>query len=205
MVVGLSGGVDSSVAALLLKQQGEGVGLFMKNWEDDDTGGILLVAAGSGRRDERCRPDWHRRRGEELREGIQGARLRRIPAGNTQAGRTPNPDVLCNAEIVPRLPLIMRWRWRRSPPAITPACEVASPTGVGVEYQLPKAEGRHQRPELLPHCPESGAAVEDDLPLAGVYSATSAASLRLRARTWRRRSDSTGIHVYRRAAVKEFP
>ena len=39
IVVGMSGGVDSSVAALLLKRQGfEVVGLFMKNWEDDDDG-----------------------------------------------------------------------------------------------------------------------------------------------------------------------
>ncbi len=99
IVVGLSGGVDSAVAALLLKQQGHDVtGLFMKNWEDDDT-------------DEHCssRQDLVDAAAVADRIGIE------IEAVNFsteykdrvfseflreyQAGRTPNPDVLCNAEI----------------------------------------------------------------------------------------------------------
>ena len=99
VVVGLSGGVDSSVAAHLLKQQGyEVVGLFMKNWEDDDD-------------DEYCssRQDWLDAASvadllgidveavnfaAEYRERVFAAFL-----AEYSAGRTPNPDVLCNAEI----------------------------------------------------------------------------------------------------------
>ena len=99
VVVGMSGGVDSSVAALLLKRQGhEVVGLFMKNWEDDDTDdycssrqdlidataaadviGIELEAVNFA---------------EEYRERVFANFLTEY-----QAGRTPNPDVLCNSEI----------------------------------------------------------------------------------------------------------
>jgi len=99
VVVGMSGGVDSSVAAHLLKQQGcEVVGLFMKNWEDDDD-------------DEYCstRQDWLDavsaadvlgidieavNFAAEYRERVFAEFLREY-----SAGRTPNPDVLCNAEI----------------------------------------------------------------------------------------------------------
>ena len=99
VVVGMSGGVDSSVAAWLLKQQGfDVVGLFMKNWEDDDTDvhcttredlvdaasvadviGIDLEAVNFA---------------AEYRERVFAHFLTEY-----RAGRTPNPDVLCNSEI----------------------------------------------------------------------------------------------------------
>jgi tRNA-specific 2-thiouridylase len=99
IVVGMSGGVDSSVAALLLKRQGHDVvGLFMKNWEDDD-------------RDEYCSTR------EDLVDAAAAAEVIGIDLEAVNfaaeykdrvfaeflreyaAGRTPNPDVLCNAEI----------------------------------------------------------------------------------------------------------
>jgi len=99
IVLGMSGGVDSSVAAWLLKRDGhEVIGVFMKNWEDDDTDeyctsrvdlvdaaavadvvGIELDAVNFA---------------AEYRERVFAHFLREY-----QAGRTPNPDVLCNSEI----------------------------------------------------------------------------------------------------------
>jgi len=99
VIVGMSGGVDSSVAAWLLKRDGfDVVGVFMKNWEDDDTDeyctsredlvdaaavadvlGIELEAVNFA---------------AEYRERVFAHFLREY-----EAGRTPNPDVLCNSEI----------------------------------------------------------------------------------------------------------
>jgi tRNA-uridine 2-sulfurtransferase len=99
IVVGLSGGVDSAVTALLLKQQGHDVlGIFMKNWEDDDddeycsTRQDFLDAAAVA---DVIGIDFEAVNfAAEYKDRVFAEFLREY-----QAGRTPNPDVLCNAEI----------------------------------------------------------------------------------------------------------
>jgi tRNA-specific 2-thiouridylase len=99
VVVGMSGGVDSSVAALLLKRQGHDVvGLFMKNWEDDDddeycsTRQDLIDAAAAA---DVLGVDLEAVNfSAEYKDRVFAEFLREY-----SAGRTPNPDVLCNAEI----------------------------------------------------------------------------------------------------------
>jgi tRNA-specific 2-thiouridylase len=100
VVVGLSGGVDSSVAAYILKEQGyEVIGLFMKNWHDDsvtisnecpwleDSNDALLVAEKLGI------PFQTVDLSEQYKEKIVDYMF-----GEYERGRTPNPDVLCNRE-----------------------------------------------------------------------------------------------------------
>jgi len=99
IIVGLSGGVDSAVAAMLLKRKGYDVhGLFMKNWEEDDAEGYCAAE-------------------EDLKAATEVAGRLDIPLytinfsseywdrvfehflSELKAGRTPNPDILCNREI----------------------------------------------------------------------------------------------------------
>jgi tRNA-specific 2-thiouridylase len=102
VVVGLSGGVDSAVSAHLLKQQGhEVVGIFMKNWEDDDDiaeGGYCSSNAdfvdAAAVADVLGIEIEHVNFASDYKDRVFAEFLREYAAG-----RTPNPDVLCNAEI----------------------------------------------------------------------------------------------------------
>lgn len=99
VIVGLSGGVDSAVSAWLLREQGYQVeGLFMKNWEDDDT-------------DTQCTAEADYADARQVADAL-GIPLHRANfaaayreevfehcLGEFRAGRTPNPDILCNQRI----------------------------------------------------------------------------------------------------------
>jgi tRNA-uridine 2-sulfurtransferase len=98
VVVGLSGGVDSAVCAYLLKQQGYNViGIFMKNWDDDDS---EYCSSNADFVDAASVADVigieleHVNFAADYKDRVFAQFLREY-----QAGRTPNPDVLCNAEI----------------------------------------------------------------------------------------------------------
>ena len=96
VIVGMSGGVDSSVAALLLKEQGYDVtGVFMKNWEETDDEGVCTAAA-----------DYEDAMAVSRKVGIAcygvnfskeyKDRVFSYFISEYARGRTPNPDVLCN-------------------------------------------------------------------------------------------------------------
>ena len=99
IVVGMSGGVDSSVAALLLKQQGyDVVGVFMKNWEEDGDDGVCTAEEDWNDVRQVCEtigiPYYAVNFAQEYWERVFSYFL-----DEYRAGRTPNPDVLCNREI----------------------------------------------------------------------------------------------------------
>ncbi len=99
IVVGMSGGVDSSVAALLLKQQGyDVVGVFMKNWEEEDENGVCTATEDYEDVARVCDkigiPYYTVNFSKNYKDRVFSHFLEEY-----EKGRTPNPDVLCNIEI----------------------------------------------------------------------------------------------------------
>ena len=99
VVVGMSGGVDSAVSALLLKQQGyDVIGVFMKNWEEQDENGVCTAESDWRDVQDVCEiidiPYYSVNFAKEYRDRVFSLFL-----SEYRAGRTPNPDVLCNREI----------------------------------------------------------------------------------------------------------
>ena len=98
-MVGMSGGVDSSVAALLLKRQGyDVIGVFMKNWDEQDENGVCTSTADWEDVQDVCQtvgiPFYAVNFEKEYQERVFSHFL-----AEYRKGRTPNPDVLCNREI----------------------------------------------------------------------------------------------------------
>jgi tRNA-specific 2-thiouridylase len=207
VVVGLSGGVDSSVAALLLKQKGyRVVGLFMKNWEDDDDSeycssrqdlvDVMSVADKIGIDVEVVNFS------AEYKERVFAEFLREY-----QAGRTPNPDVLCNSEIKFRAFLdhaVALGADRIATGHYAGVRTVAHPSGEGVLHQLLKAEDGTKDQSYFLYRLNQAQLAKTMFPLADLYKRDvrqMAADAGLHVAT---KKDSTGICFIGERPFREF-
>jgi tRNA-specific 2-thiouridylase len=201
IIVGMSGGVDSSVAALLLKQQGHDVlGLFMKNWEDDDT-------------EEHCssRQDLIDAVAVAERIGID------IEAVNFSAeykervfeeflaeyrtGRTPNPDVLCNAEIKFRAFLDHALALGADVIATGHYAQVREYEGL---YQLLKAEDGTKDQSYFLYRLDQAQLAKTVFPLGGLYKREVREIARREGLPNHDKRDSTGICFIGERPFREF-
>jgi tRNA-specific 2-thiouridylase len=166
VIVGMSGGVDSAVAALLLRDAGYSVqGLFMSNWEDDDSYCTAAEDFQDARRvSEVLGIPLHRVSfADEYRERVFKLFLREYAAG-----RTPNPDVLCNREI--KFGICLEYMQRLGASWIATG-HYARIRRAGAEVQLLKAADLAKDQSYFLHSVAAGALAKTLFPLAELRKA----------------------------------
>ncbi len=199
IVLGLSGGVDSAVAAILLKQQGAEVhALHMTNWEDDD--GYCTAARDLQDARQVCEqlemPLHHVNFAREYRD-----RVFQYFLDEYQAGRTPNPDVLCNREIKFG---VFRTYAKRLGGEYLATGHYARTRIVDGEAQLLKAADESKDQSYFLHAVTADALAETVFPLGDLQKTEVRAIARDNALPVSDKKDSTGICFIGERPFREF-
>jgi len=199
VVVGLSGGVDSAVAALLLKDAGADVhALHMTNWEDDD--GYCTAAADLQDAHRICEqldiPLHHVNFAREYR-----ARVFEHFLGEYRAGRTPNPDVLCNREI--KFGVFRSYAGRLGAGRLATG-HYARIRYIGAELQLWKAADSNKDQSYFLHAVTEESLAETLFPLGDLTKEEVRGIARDRGLNVFDKKDSTGICFIGERPFREF-
>jgi tRNA-specific 2-thiouridylase len=201
VIVGMSGGVDSSVTALLLKEQGfEVVGLFMKNWEDDDTDeycpakqDLIDAVAVADRLDIEIEAVNF---SKEYKEKVFNGFLEEY-----RAGRTPNPDIFCNSEIKFRAFLDHAMGMGADLIATGHYAQVREVDGL---FQLLKAEDGSKDQSYFLHRLNQSQLSKTLFPLGGLYKREVREIARKAGLATSEKKDSTGICFIGERPFREF-
>jgi tRNA-uridine 2-sulfurtransferase len=199
VVVGLSGGVDSAVAALLLKDRGADVhALHMTNWEDDD--GYCTAAADLQDARRVCEhldiPLHHVNFSQEYRDRVFAYFL-----SEYRAGRTPNPDVLCNREIKFG---VFRTYAKRLGGDLLATGHYARIRRVDGDFQLWKAADKNKDQSYFLHAVRSEALADTLFPLGQITKDEVRNLARNRGLSIYNKHDSTGICFIGERPFREF-